>query len=188
MNDNRTIKTENIHKAIEKQGYFYILAKKYYGEDYIGPKYIIATDDSDFSEKNPKLADMVIVSVDKFVKMAEAINVSLLNDEREDRRRKRHHSAEGYYEEIPETEDGGIAPLAIKDQPMNPVEDEVEATIEKDNLLKAIDKLSDCSKRRLYAYYYFGKTHREIAVEEGVNRNAVEKSIYCALKKLKKYF
>ena len=109
MNDNRTIKAENVHKAIEKQGYFYILAEKYYGEGYIGPKYIIATDDPDFRENHPKLADMVIVSVDKFVKMAEAINVSLLNDEREARRRKRLHSAEGYYEEIPETEDGGIA-------------------------------------------------------------------------------
>ena len=188
MNDNRTIKAENVHKAIEKQGYFYILAEKYYGEGYIGPKYIIATDDPDFREKNPKLADMVIVSVDKFVKMAEAINVSLLNDEREARRRKRHHSAEGYYEEIPETEDGGIAPLAIKDCPMNPVEDEVESSIIREQLLNAIDNLSECAKRRVYAYYFCGKTHREIAVEEGVNRNAVEKSINCALKKLKKYF
>jgi DNA-directed RNA polymerase specialized sigma24 family protein len=54
--------------------------------------------------------------------------------------------------------------------------------------LNAIDNLSECAKRRVYAYYFFGKTHREIAVEEGVNRNAVEKSINCALKKLKKYF
>lgn len=188
MNDNRIIKAENVFKAIEKQGYYYILTEKYYGEDYIGPKYIIATDDPDFKVKKPNLADMVIVPVDKFLKMAEAINESLLNDEREVRRWERHHNSEGYYEEIPETEDGSIAPLVIKDQPLNPVENEAEATIEKERLLNAIDKLSDCTKRRLYAYYYFGKTHREIAVEEGVNRNAVEKSIYCALKKIKKYF
>ena len=90
MNDNRIIKAENVFKAIEKQGYYYILTEKYYGEDYIGPKYIIATDDPDFKVKKPNLADMVIVPVDKFLKMAEAINESLLNDEREVRRWERH--------------------------------------------------------------------------------------------------
>ena len=30
MNDNRIIKAENVIKAIEKQGYYYILTEKYY--------------------------------------------------------------------------------------------------------------------------------------------------------------
>lgn len=188
MNDNRTIKAENVHKAIEKQGYFYILAEKYYGEGYIGPKYIIATDDPDFREKNPKLADMVIVSVDKFVKMAEAINVSLLNDEREARRRKRHHSAEGYYEEIPETEDGDIAPLAIKDCPMNPVEDEIDKLATKEQLLCAMNNLNELQRKRLCEYYFDGLTFRQIAEKEGVSDMAVRYSITGAIKKLKKYF
>lgn len=186
MNDNRTIKAENVHKAIEKQGYFYILAKKYYGEDYIGPKYIIATDDPDFSEKNPKLADMVIVSVDKFLKMAEAINSSLLNDRRELFRQMHLHNDEGFFEEMT-NDDGDDITLTIADMSTDPVADQVESTMTREQLLNAIDNLSERAKRRVYDYYFCGKTQREIATKEGINRNAVEKSIYSSLKKIKKY-
>lgn len=186
MNDNRTIKAENVHKAIEKQGYFYILAEKYYGEGYIGPKYIIATDDPDFRENHPKLADMVIVPVDKFLKMAEAINSSLLNDRREKFRQMHFHNDDGFFEEMTNDEGNDIT-LTVADMSTDPVADEVENTMIREQLLNAIDNLSECAKRRVYAYYFCGKTHREIAAEERVNRNAVEKSIYSSLKKIKKY-
>lgn len=187
MNDNRIIKAENVFKAIEKQGYYYILAEKYYGEDYIGPKYIIATDDPNFKEKNPKYAEMVIVPVDKFLKMAEAINMSLLNDEREVRRWERHHSAEGYYEEIPESDDDRMTLLAIKDRPMNPVEDAVIIAADNKRLMSAIEQLKETPRKRVYAYFFEGKTQLEIAAEEGVKLFAIQKSINSAIKKLKKF-
>ena len=187
MNDNRIIKAENAVKAIEKQGYYYVLAEKYYGEDYIGPKYIIATDDPDFKERHPKLAKMTIVSVEKFLKMAEAINESLLNDEREVRRWDRHHNAEGYYEEIPDTDEDRVVPLTIKDVSMDPVGDAVEVNITNERLMSAIKQLKEIPRRRLYLYFFEGLTYREIAKKEGISDMSLRESINGAIKKLKKF-
>ena len=68
------------------------------------------------------------------------------------------------------------------------VEDVVEQLYwqqEKQRIRKAIDSLTDIQKRRIIAYFFEGKTSREIAAEEGVNYSKVEKSINLALKKLK---
>ena len=185
MNDNRTIKAENVHKAIEKQGYFYILAKKYYGEGYIGPKYIIATDDPDFREKNPKLANMVIVPVDKFLKMAEAINSSLLNDRREKFRQMHFHNDEGFFEEMTNDEGNDIT-LTVADMSVDPVADEVENTMIREQVFKAMNVLKELPRKRLYDYFFKGLTYRQIAEKEGVSDMAVRYSITGAIKKLKK--
>ena len=185
MKDNRIIKAENVYKAIEKQGYYYILAEKYYGEEYIGPKYIIATDDPDFKEKKPALADMIIVPVEKFLKMAEVINESILNDEREARRIIRHHNAEGYYEDLSDSEDEIRTPLKIKVLPLDPVADEVETRIKKEELIAIMDKLKEAPRRRLYLYYFEGLTYREIAIREKVGDKAVRQCIKIALRNLK---
>ena len=68
------------------------------------------------------------------------------------------------------------------------VEDVVEQLYlqeEKQRIRKAIETLTDIQKRRILAYFFDGKTSREIAAEEGVNYSKVEKSINLALKKLK---
>ena len=187
MNDNRIIKAENVFKAIEKQGYYYILTEKYYGEDYLGPKYIIATDASDFKERHPKLAKMTIVSVEKFLIMADTINESLLNDEREVRRWERHHNAEGYYEEISDTDEDRAAPLKIKDVSMDPVGDAVEADITRERLMSAMSQLKETPRRRLYLYFFECLTYREIAEKEGISDMSLRESINGAIKKLKKF-
>ena len=185
MNDNRTIKAENVFKAIEKQGYFYILAEKYYDEGYIGPKYIIATDDTDFSEKHPRLADMVIVSVDKFLNMAESINTSLLNDQREVKRYEFYHNDMGYYEEVSDDEEIGSL-LDITDRPMDPVFDSLETKLTRERLMKAMEQLNEKPRKRLYAYYFEGLTYRQIAEREGVGDKTIRESIDGAMKKMKK--
>ena len=68
------------------------------------------------------------------------------------------------------------------------VEDVVEQLYlqeEKQRIRKAIETLTDIQKRRILAYFFDGKTSREIAAEEGVNYSKVEKSINLALKKIK---
>ncbi|MBR1385057.1 MAG: sigma-70 family RNA polymerase sigma factor [Ruminococcus sp.] len=185
MKDNRTIKAENVHKAIEKQGYFYILAEKYYDEGYIGPKYIIATDDPDFREKHPSFADMVIVSVDRFMKMAEAINTSLLNDQREVKRHELYHNDKGYYEEVSDDEEIGPL-LAIAERPMDPVFDSLEAKLTRERLMKAMEQLNEKPRKRLLAYYFEGLTFRQIAEREGVGDKTIRESIDGAIKKMKK--
>ena len=183
MKDNRIIKAENVYKAIENQGYYYILAEKYYGEEYIGPKYIIATDDPDFKEKKPALADMIIVPVEKFLKMAEVINESVLNDRREHFRQTYLHNAEGYYEDVTACEEEYLKPLSIEVMSMNPVGDFVESKITRERLLTAMNNLSEQSRRRLYAYYFLDKTQLEIAADENVNLFSIQKSIRSAIKK-----
>ena len=185
MNDNRTIKAENVHKAIKKQGYFYILAEKYYGEGYIGPKYIIATDDPDFRENHPKLADMVIVPVDKFLKMAEAINSSLLNDRREKFRQMHFHNDEGFFEEMT-NDDGNDITLSIANMSTDPVEDEIERLADKERILNAMNALKELQRKRLYDYYFKGLTYRQIAVKEHVGYKNIRESVEGAIKKIKK--
>lgn len=186
MKDNRIIKAENVYKAIENQGYYYILAEKYYGEEYIGPKYIIATDDPDFKEKKPALADMIIVPVEKYLKMAEVISESVLNDRRERFRQTYLHNDDGYYEDVSDSDDEIRSPLKIEGMPRDPVADAAEANMMRECLLAAIDCLSEPAKRRLYAYYFMGLTYREIAAQEGVGDKTIRQSIGGAIKKMKK--
>ena len=176
-----------INDVIRDKGFYYIETEKCYGEDYIGPEYIVATDEKDFEVSHPEFEGMIILPVNKFIQLVEAINEYTRNDMREQKRWERHHNEEGYYEEIPESDEGGIALLAIKDRPMNPVEDEVESSMTKDQILKTMRALKELPRKRLYAYFFEGKTQLEIAAEEGVKLYAVQKSINSAIKKLKKF-
>ena len=130
---------------------------------------------------------MIILPVNKFIQLVEAINDYTRNDMREQKRWERHHNEEGYYEEIPESDEGGIAPLAIKDRPMNPVEDEVESSMTKDQILKAMMILKELPRKRLFEYYFGGLTFRQIAAKEGVGDKTIRQSIDGAIKKLKKF-
>lgn len=52
-------------------------------------------------------------------------------------------------------------------------------------LWKAINSLNEIQRKRLIAYYFEGKTYREIADEEGVDHKAVVRSVAIALKNLR---
>lgn len=52
-------------------------------------------------------------------------------------------------------------------------------------LWEAINSLNDIQRKRLIAYYFEGKTYREIADEEGVDHKAVVRSVAIALKNLR---
>lgn len=52
-------------------------------------------------------------------------------------------------------------------------------------LWKAINFLNEKQKKRLIAYYFEGKTYREIADEEGVDHKAIIRSVEIALKNLR---
>ena len=54
-------------------------------------------------------------------------------------------------------------------------------------LRDAITKLQPKQKERLIKFFFYGKSSRTIAAEEGVAYSAVDKSIACAIKNLKKY-
>lgn len=52
-------------------------------------------------------------------------------------------------------------------------------------LWEAINSLNEKQRKRLIAYYFEGKTYREIADEEGVDHKAIIRSVEIALKNLR---
>ena len=139
------------------------------------------------SYDKPALADMIIVPVEKFLKMAEVISESVLNDRRERFRQTYLHNDDGYYEDVSDSDDEIRSPLKIEGMPRDPVADAAEANMIRECLLAAIDCLSEPAKRRLYAYYFMGLTYREIAAQEGVGDKTIRQSIGGAIKKMKKF-
>lgn len=183
----KKIKMEDVNEIIKKNGFYYIPTEVLY-TDFVGPKYIVATDDPQFKQKHPELAGMVIVSVAMFAEMAKEYNRYFANEVREKRRQSRYHIDEGYYEDCEEDENGNCPNLKIKDQPLNPVQDEVENR-ERDALVReALLTLTETQLRRTKMHFYDGLTEREIGEIEGVSYKQVRKSIEQSKKKMKSFF
>ncbi|MBQ7955180.1 MAG: sigma-70 family RNA polymerase sigma factor [Lachnospiraceae bacterium] len=68
------------------------------------------------------------------------------------------------------------------------LEDMVIRHIELETLQKAMQSLTDAQKERLHLYFFEGLTIREIAERQGVNRNAVWKSIQGIIAQMKRFF
>ena len=182
----KKIRMKDVHEAIEKNGFYATPTKKHYDENFIGPKLIVVTDDPDFKAKHPELAEMIIVSFAQFKPMADIYNESMWNDQREVRRYERWHNTEGYYENAAEDENGNCRSLKIKDQPLNPVQDEVEKILDYEELHKAIELLNEMQRKRVMMYYFEGKSQQKIADIQGVRLYTVQKSIKAAEKFLRK--
>lgn len=178
------IDMEKVERIISQKGFYFICTKVLY-PDFIGPKYIIVTDDANISIKNPKTKGMIIVSTKKFKYMAEEYNRYFGNEDREKHRYSLYHNTEGYYEDMAEDEDGDkqLRPMNIEE---HPVEDAVEAKETKGLIAKALDKLTPLQKERIRLSYFDNLTHRQIAEKQGVSQCAITLSIEGAEKKLKK--
>ena len=68
------------------------------------------------------------------------------------------------------------------------LEDEVIHQMDLEILQKAIQSLTQEQKERLYLYFFRGKSIREIARIQRINRNAVWKSIQRTLIQLRNFF
>lgn len=91
----------------------------------------------------------------------------------------RHVTRDGYTEG--ETED-----LAFDTG--ESLEDMIIRRLELETLQKAMQSLTDVQKKRLQLYFFEGMTIREIAEKEGINRNAVWKSLQATIARLKEFF
>jgi predicted DNA-binding protein (UPF0251 family) len=161
------IDMEKVKKIISQKGYYFICTKVLY-PDFIGPEYIIVSDDLDITVKYPKTKGMIIVSVEKFVSMAEAYNRYYKNDVKHLRRIERSYEEDGYSEECIE-EENGEAHNNLPDVDLHPVEESVE------------------EKDRITLYYFKDWTYAQIGEKYGVSHWAISKSIRTAEKKMKKY-
>lgn len=97
----------------------------------------------------------------------------------EEMRDLRHTTPDGYTEG--ETEE------RMMDQGISP-EDEAIRRMEIETLQEAMQSLTQIQRERLHLYFFEGMTIREIAEKQGVNRNAVWKSLQKILEHMKKFF
>ena len=179
------IDMEKVEKIISQKGYYFICTKVLY-HDFVGPEYIIVTDDPDITIKHPKTKGMIIVSVEKFASMAEEYNRYYKNDVKHLRRIERSYEEDGYSEECIE-EENGEAHNILPDVDLHPVEESVEEKERKEIILKALDVLTPVQKDRITLYYFKDWTYAQIGEKYGVSHWAISKSIRTAEKKMKKY-
>lgn len=67
------------------------------------------------------------------------------------------------------------------------LEDEVIKDLENQDLHIAIKKLPQIQRRRIYLYYFCNMKQREIALQENTSIRAIQYSLECSLKNLKKF-
>lgn len=181
----KQILMENVLDIIKKRGFYFIRTKVLY-PDFVGPEYIIVTDDVDIVKKHPKMAGMIIVSISKFESMAEEYNRYYANEVKHIRRIERSYTDEGYTEDGVEDENGEVH-SNLPDVDLHPVEDEVEEKERKETILKALDVLTPIQKDRITLYYFKDWTYAQIGEKYGVSHWAISKSIRTAEKKMKKF-
>ena len=153
------IDMEKVKKIISQKGFYYICTKVLY-PDFVGPEYIIVSDDP--------------------------YNRYYKNDVKHLRRIERSYEEDGYSEECIE-EENGEAHSNLPDVDLHPVEESVEEKERKEIILKALDVLTPVQKDRITLYYFKDWTYAQIGEKYGVSHWAISKSIRTAEKKMKKY-
>lgn len=155
-----------VKEIIRDNGYYYITAERLFDKHFVGPKLYIVTDDPEFSDKHPELAKMTIMNVAEFEPIAEAVNASIRNEDRE-----RHRDSVGYID--------GLIP-----DPNN--------AIEKYHIRLAIDEalktLRPKLRRRFVMYHIMGLSLEQISYSEGAKKSAVCESIKRAEKQFAKAY
>ena len=69
--------------------------------------------------------------------------------------------------------------------------DLIEEIMLRENIKKlrdALFNLNDKQKRRVIMYFFYNKTFKQIAEEEGVSAQSVQESVDGAIRKLRKFF
>lgn len=180
----KQILMENVLDIIKKREFYYIRTKVLY-PDFVGPEYIIVTDDADIVKKHPKMAGMIIVSISKFESMAEEYNRYYANEVKHIRRIERSYNDEGYTEDGVEDENGETH-SNLPDVDLHPVEEAVEAKERKTMLIKALEELTPIQRERIKKYYFQQMTYEEIARSENVGKMTAYRSIRAGINKIRK--
>ena len=158
------IDMELVREIIRDKGYYYITAERLFDKRFVGSKLYIVTDDPDFKEKHPQLAEMTIMSVVEFEPIAQVVN-DYIGQEDKERQRER---------------------IDIESHEVqNLITDE---SIDQVSLRQAISALDTLQRERLISYYFYGESFTEIARRQNVSARAVSYSIRLAEKKIKEYY
>lgn len=168
---------DDVRNIINRKGFYHLPLSRVY-DTFSGCRYIIVTDNSDFVKQNPKFANEIIMTPEKFESYAETFNTFFANEDRE-RKRRQLHTDEGY------TEDEESC-LKISNFDWNPVENAVFSNLQNEQINLALEQLTKTQQRRFKLFFFYSLTERQIAEYEEVNRYAIRTSLDAGIKKLKK--
>ena len=163
---------------------------------YIGTeKWAVVTEltEKELREKYPDIIRRYTPFVLLSMAQGEVIKDSDRNDDKHEKRAKRTLDVYGYEDDIFEQFHRELIALSV-----DPFEQEEEKRIEEEKeqlrrkeiakVRKVLSMMKPIQKERLCKAVLLGLSSRKIAQDEGVNYNAVDKSIKAAKKNFKKYY
>ena len=159
--------------------------KREYGENYSGDeKWAIITALSD-EELQAQFGDVVNACYSPYLLLDLQHGAAIIEQNNNDAKYRMRGYLYGHAFDINDGEFEEHHPEAVVEV------DIVEEITLKDNIQKVrrvLSNLSDKQKNRVIQYFFYDKTFKQIADEEGVSAPSVKESIDSAIKKLKKYF
>ncbi len=136
----------------------------------------------DYLKENPTHTKENFLKIKKF-----SDEIFYEEDLAESRYRKKKRSIHMVKEEKLFIKENPLSEL-IKKEEDNQLEMDIKRLENAIELLLDGKKLTEIQKRRFILYFYHKKSLREIAALEGVNHNAIHRSIKFSMKKIKTFF
>lgn len=167
-----------------------IINLKYEYEGYTGKeKWAIVSElsEKELFEKYPNTISRYVPFILLSVEQGKIIDDYNRNEDKFDKRRKNKESSFGFDEETDNIHSEIAVPSFIKQQEL----DEYYESREEQKmqlLMTAIASLTEKQHKYLFMRYVDGKSVKEIAAEEGVSHQAIDKHISSAKKKFEKVF
>ena len=159
--------------------------RREYGENYSGDeKWAIITALSD-EELQAQFGDVVNVCYSPYLLLTPEQGAAIIEQKNNDAKYERRQQRHGHIFDITDGEFEEHHPEVVDET------DLIEEIMLQDNIKKlreALFNLNDKQKCRVIKYFFYNKTFKQIAEEEGVSAQSVQESVDGAIKKLRKFF
>lgn len=171
--------------VMRKREFCVVNLKSQYGDDCGGVMYAVVTDliredlEKAYAEELKPYLPYVVVGTYYLEAIREFSNVA----DKYEKRRKR----KGLLYDLDEIAILTYKELQVRDF-ITDLENEEKLKDDKRRLDRALDKLTEIQRRRIYEKYWKNKSNRTIADEEGKDIKTINESINGAIKKIKKNF
>lgn len=168
-----------------------VINLKYEYEGYIGQEQwaiISALTEKELFEKYPDIVKRYTPFVLLSVKQGEAVYEFRRNESKFYKRSLNNEDAFGYDDELIGIFHSEVIVPDFVEQQLTEEQEEARYQLKMKLLDKALSSLTEKQYKYLIARYVTNKSAREIAKEEGVSHQAIEKHLNTAIKKVKKIF
>lgn len=168
-----------------------VINLKYEYEGYIGEKkwaVISELTEKELFEKYPDIISHYTPFVLLSVKQGEAVYEFKRNESKFYKRSLNNEDAFGYDDELIGVFHSEVIVPDFVEQQITEEYEENRCQLKRNLMKKALSSLTEKQYKYLIARYVTNKSAREIAKEEGVSHQAIEKHLNAAVKKVKKIF